>query len=185
MVNTLRKGTFDLAKQASYLEGVSWHQLRADLSICSTSTTTGDRLVVTKQSNVPLIDAVVASCAVPAVMRPVTINNATYVDGAVSSPTNADVVLSQNTSRLAVIISPLSGNGARTLVGRATAAFARNRLRAETRRVANDRPVLVIEPDGTLAQRIVDDNPLASDRTMELVQSTFFSISLGADASSS
>jgi predicted acylesterase/phospholipase RssA len=57
MVNTLRKGTFDLAEQARYLQGVGWHELRADLSICSTSTATGDRLVVAKQSNVPLIDA--------------------------------------------------------------------------------------------------------------------------------
>jgi NTE family protein len=51
----------------------------------------GERTVFTRDSGVALIDAVAASCAVPGVWPPVTINGRRYVDGGVRSATNADL----------------------------------------------------------------------------------------------
>jgi NTE family protein len=47
--------------------------------------------VFTKDSGVDFIDAVAASCAVPGVWPPVTINGHRYIDGGVRSGTNADL----------------------------------------------------------------------------------------------
>jgi NTE family protein len=52
---------------------------------------TGQPAVFTKKSGVDLVDAVAASCAVPGVWPPVTINGHRYIDGGVRSGTNADL----------------------------------------------------------------------------------------------
>ena len=52
---------------------------------------TGKWLTFSKDSGVGLVDAVAASCAVPGVWPPVTIDGRRYVDGGVRSFTNADV----------------------------------------------------------------------------------------------
>jgi NTE family protein len=52
---------------------------------------TGQPIVFTKDSGVDLVDAVAASCAVPGVWPPVTINGHRYMDGGVRSSTNADL----------------------------------------------------------------------------------------------
>jgi NTE family protein len=49
--------------------------------------------VFTKDSGVDLVDAVAASCAVPGVWPPVTINGHRYIDGGVRSGTNADLAI--------------------------------------------------------------------------------------------
>ena len=51
----------------------------------------GEPTVFTKESGVDLIDAVAASCAVPGIWPPVTINGHRYIDGGVRSGTNADL----------------------------------------------------------------------------------------------
>ena len=52
---------------------------------------TGQLTEFTKDSGVDLVDAVAASCAVPGVWPPVTINGHRYMDGGVRSGTNADL----------------------------------------------------------------------------------------------
>jgi NTE family protein len=52
---------------------------------------TGQPAVFTKDSDVDLVDAVAASCAVPGVWPPVTINGHRYIDGGVRSGANADL----------------------------------------------------------------------------------------------
>ena len=52
---------------------------------------TGELTVFTRESGVSLVDAVAASCAVPGVWPPVTIDGHRYVDGGVRSGTNADL----------------------------------------------------------------------------------------------
>jgi NTE family protein len=52
---------------------------------------TGQSTVFTKDSGVDLVDAVAASCAVPGVWPPVSINGNRYIDGGVRSVTNADL----------------------------------------------------------------------------------------------
>jgi NTE family protein len=52
---------------------------------------TGQLTVFTKDSGVGLVDAVTASCAVPGVWPPVTIDGHRYIDGGMRSITNADL----------------------------------------------------------------------------------------------
>jgi NTE family protein len=52
---------------------------------------TGEVAVFTMDSGVDLVDAVAASCAVPGVWPPVTINGHRYIDGGARSVTNADL----------------------------------------------------------------------------------------------
>ncbi len=52
---------------------------------------TGELTAFSKDSGVTLADAVAASCAVPGIWPPVTINGRRYIDGGVRSPTNADL----------------------------------------------------------------------------------------------
>ena len=52
---------------------------------------TGEVAVFTRNSGVDLVDVVAASCAVPGVWPPVTIDGRRYIDGGVRSGTNADL----------------------------------------------------------------------------------------------
>ncbi|HEY1487581.1 MAG TPA: patatin-like phospholipase family protein [Micromonosporaceae bacterium] len=68
---------------------------------------TGEPVVFTKDSDVALVDAVAASCAVPGVWPPVTIAGRRYIDGGVRSSTNAD--LAAGHERILVIVPSLEG----------------------------------------------------------------------------
>ncbi|HEX5406664.1 MAG TPA: patatin-like phospholipase family protein, partial [Pseudonocardiaceae bacterium] len=59
--------------------------------ITAVDTATGDLVVFDRESGVSLVDAVGASCAVPGVWPPVTINGARYMDGGMRSTENADL----------------------------------------------------------------------------------------------
>lgn len=59
-----------------------------DLRITAIDAQTGELVVFTKDSGVPLVDAVAASCAVPGVWPAVTIGDRRYVDGGSLSGTN-------------------------------------------------------------------------------------------------
>jgi NTE family protein len=51
----------------------------------------GELTVFSRNSSVALVDAVAASCAVPGIWPPVTINGRRYIDGGVGSATHADL----------------------------------------------------------------------------------------------
>ena len=51
----------------------------------------GEFVAFEKSSGVSLVDAVAASCAVPGVWPPVTINGRRYIDGGMRSAVNADL----------------------------------------------------------------------------------------------
>jgi NTE family protein len=59
-----------------------------DLRITAIPVDTGELVVFTPQSGVPLVDAVAASCAVPGAWPPVTIGDRRYMDGGVGSSVN-------------------------------------------------------------------------------------------------
>ncbi|QUQ63382.1 patatin-like phospholipase family protein [Kutzneria sp. CA-103260] len=59
--------------------------------IVAVDANTGEERVFDRDSGVGLVDAVAASCAVPAVWPPVTIGDTRYVDGGVRSAENADL----------------------------------------------------------------------------------------------
>ena len=74
------------------------------LLITAVDADTGDPMVFDRSSGVDLMDAVAASCAVPMVWPPVTINGHRYIDGGVRSLTNADLASGADE---VVVIAPL------------------------------------------------------------------------------
>jgi NTE family protein len=73
------------------------------LRITAVDTESGATSVFDHLSGIPLVDAVAASCAVPGVWPPVTIDGHRYMDGGVRSADNAD--LARGYDRI-VILSP-------------------------------------------------------------------------------
>jgi NTE family protein len=73
------------------------------LRITAVDTETGETRIFDRLSKTGLVDAVAASCAVPGVWPPVTIDGRRYMDGGVRSSDNAD--LAQGYARV-LILSP-------------------------------------------------------------------------------
>jgi NTE family protein len=67
----------------------SWPKTR--LEIVTIDAISGERIVFNRESGVDLVDAVAASCAVPCVWPPVTIDGHRYIDGGCYSMANADL----------------------------------------------------------------------------------------------
>lgn len=74
------------------------------LQITAVATATGEFRVFDRASGVPLVPAVAASCAVPGVWPPVTIDGHRYMDGGIRSGTNADLAAGYDR---VVVIAPL------------------------------------------------------------------------------
>jgi NTE family protein len=89
----------------------AWPERR--LLLTAVDAHTGEAAVFDRNSGVPLVDAVTASCAVPGVWPPVTIDGHRYIDGGVLSIANAD--LAAGCDRIVVLAPMLSdfGPGAR------------------------------------------------------------------------
>jgi NTE family protein len=62
-----------------------------DVRLVAVDVGSGEPIVFTRDSGVALVDAVAASSAFPGIWPPVTIGAHRYMDGAVRSPTNADL----------------------------------------------------------------------------------------------
>lgn len=75
-----------------------------ELQLTAVDTATGEFQVFDRSSEVPLVSAVAASCAVPGVWPPVTINDRRYMDGGARSGTNADLAAGYDR---VVVIAPL------------------------------------------------------------------------------
>jgi NTE family protein len=86
----------------SRLVGTEWPD-RA-LLVTAVDAHTGEFRTFDRDSGVPLLQAVAASCAVPGVYPPVTIDGRRYVDGGMRSPANAD--LADGHDRV-VVLAPL------------------------------------------------------------------------------
>jgi NTE family protein len=76
---------------ASRLPRQSWPDGR--LLITAVDAASGELRVFDRDSGVGLVDAVAASCAVPGIWPPVTIDGRRYIDGGVRSMTNSDLAL--------------------------------------------------------------------------------------------
>lgn len=90
----------------SRLADTRWPQ--RDLRVTAVEVESGDFVVFDRTSGVELADAVAASCAVPGVWPPVTIDGSRYMDGGVRSGSNADLAAG---SDWVVIVTPLPGVG--------------------------------------------------------------------------
>jgi NTE family protein len=80
-----------LAAVASRVPVTTWPQ-RA-LKVTAVGVTTGELVVFDRDSGVPLVSALAASCAVPGVWPPATIGDQRYIDGGTRSFTNADLAV--------------------------------------------------------------------------------------------
>ncbi|MFG2137716.1 patatin-like phospholipase family protein [Streptomyces sp. NPDC048650] len=78
------------------------------LVITAVDSTTGERTAFDNASGVPLVDAVTASCAVPGVFPPVTIDGKRWIDGGVHSSANADLAAGY---RRVVVVAPMAVSG--------------------------------------------------------------------------
>ena len=78
-----------LAAVAARLPETRWPD--RTLLLTAVDAATGEVAVFTKDSGVDLVHAVAASCAVPGVWPPVTVDGHRYIDGGVRSVTNADL----------------------------------------------------------------------------------------------
>jgi NTE family protein len=74
------------------------------LLIVAVDTETGETQIFDRFSGIDLVDAVSASCAVPGIWPPVTINGRRYMDGGARSSDNADLALGYART---VIVSPM------------------------------------------------------------------------------
>lgn len=87
----------------SRLGGIDWPERR--LLVTAVDAEDGRFTVFDRDRGVPLTDAVAASCAVPLVWPPVTIDGHRYMDGGMRSPANVD--LAAGCSRV-VVIAPIT-----------------------------------------------------------------------------
>ena len=103
----LEADTVDVAVRrdviAARLGRLDWSGRR--VSVVAVDASTGVRRVFDGSSGVHVVDAVAASCAVPGVWPPVTIDGARYMDGGTWSLTNSD--LATGCDRV-VVLAPLS-----------------------------------------------------------------------------
>jgi hypothetical protein len=73
---------------------------------------------------------------------------------------------------MTVVVSPMSGSGPRSALGRAASIFASNRLVSELRHSSSDGGVLVIEPAARLGSLVIDD-ALDDTTTTEILATSF------------
>ena len=91
------------ARFESTLGDVDWPERK--LLITAVDALTGDLKVFDRDSGVPLVDAVAASCAVPLVIPPMTVAGRRYIDGGARSIANAD--LASGCDRI-VVLAPIA-----------------------------------------------------------------------------
>jgi NTE family protein len=121
------------------------------LLIVAVDTETGETKIFDRLSGTSLVDAVSASCAVPGIWPPVTINGRRYMDGGARSSDNADLALGYART---VIISPM-GTARPEITGESL------EQQVETLKSAGGKTYLV-EPDDA-SKTAIGLNPLAPE----------------------
>ncbi len=96
---------------AARLASLDWPAER--LLITAIDAESGEFRVFDRDSGVSLLDAISASCAVPGVWPPVTVDGRRYLDGGMRSATNAD--LAAGCDRIVVLSPVTAGTGANSL----------------------------------------------------------------------
>jgi NTE family protein len=139
-----------LAVLSSRLPRQQWPERR--LLITAVDIATGEFVAWDRDSGVPLMLAVAASCAVPGVWPPVTINGHRYMDGGMRSATNIDLAAGHDVVVLAPIVGSLAGS-----------------LDEEISRLGPEAKVVAIAPDDA-ALEAIGPNLLDPQRRVEALQ---------------
>jgi NTE family protein len=124
------------------------------LAVTAVDTADGAFVTWRRSSGVPLPLAVAASCAVPWVFPPITINGRRYMDGGIRSTTNADIAAGHD---LVVIVAP-TGGFTRAQVDEEAEELRRGGARVE-----------VVVPDAAAAQAL-GPNPLDPARRAQAAE---------------
>jgi NTE family protein len=118
--------------------------------------------------------AVAASCCIPGVFAPVTIDGDLYVDGGIHSPTNADLVADEGFDDV-IVVSPMSASGTSVRRRRVNPMrlYCRALLGREVRKVrASGGRVRVFQP-GVDAQRVMGINALDQSRCAQVTRAAY------------
>lgn len=138
---------------AADLKGVDWP--RRHLLITAVDCDSGTSVVFDNDCGIPLDRAVAASCTVPGVFPPVTIDGRRYMDGGVRSVANVDLATGHDR---VLVVAPIP-------IG-----FRRHDRPAHQARRLRDRSrTLVIVPDGP-SRRALGPNPLDMRRAPAAVR---------------
>lgn len=129
---------------AARLGDLDW-PARQRLLITAITADDGELVAFERDSGVSLVDAVAASCAVPGVWPPMTVNGRRYIDGGIGSPANVDLAAG---CEAVVVLAPIPASFRRE--GRVSVQLAA--LPAGTRRLA-------VAPDAA-ARRAIGRNVL-------------------------
>jgi len=153
----LRSETPDLATRRDIIQSrlsmPEWPD--ASLLLTAVDVVTGERVVLQRASGLTLLDAVMASCAVPGVWPVVPFDDRGLMDGGLHSMTNADLALG---STHALILAPLGYSEGNPVSGH---------LRSEEAALrATGMDVHVIVPDEQ-SQEAIGDNVLDPSRIEE------------------
>ena len=125
------------------------------LRIAAVAAETGEFTAFDAGSGVSLIDAVAASCAVPIVWPPMTVNGTRYIDGGVRSVANVDLA---------------AGNGRVVVIAPLTAALRRaDRPAAQAAALGPEVRTAVLSPDRA-ARSAIGRNPLDPDHRAAAAQ---------------
>jgi NTE family protein len=108
-----------LAVIASRLPSHEWPERL--LQVTAVNARTGAFRVFTRDDGVALVDAVAASCAVPGVWPPVSVEGQKWIDGGMRSAVNAD--LAAGRARVVILAPITTGFGAMPSVGQQAAAL--------------------------------------------------------------
>jgi NTE family protein len=143
-----RRSTAPIGSWAEELHGAGWPD--DPLWMCAVDLATGRRVVFGRDADVPRVrvnEAVEASSAIPAVFRPVELAGRRYVDGAMYSPTNADLLADEDL-RLDVVVvsSPMSASSGTARLARRNFHHLQLQREAEQVRAATGAEVVRFEP---------------------------------------
>lgn len=173
-VTMMPPGSVDLCEHTAVLDGVpdrdpgDWP---AGLSVCAARRDDGARVVFGRPGSptAPLSRAVGASCAIPGYFAPVEVDGVEYLDGAVHSPTNADVLLRSGLD-LVIVVSPMSAAHGRSRSADGAMRFAAHRrlCREADRLRAAGTAVIAFEPTTTSLTHM-GLNAMAEDRSAQVV----------------
>ncbi|HEY8663916.1 MAG TPA: patatin-like phospholipase family protein, partial [Propionibacteriaceae bacterium] len=108
-----------LAVIASRLPSHEWPE--RPIQVTAVNARTGEFRVFTREDGVALVDAVAASCAVPGVWPPVSLEGQKWIDGGMRSAVNAD--LAAGRARVVILAPITTGFGAMPPVDQQAAAL--------------------------------------------------------------
>jgi NTE family protein len=169
------KGQIDISSRAKGLDDLIGSRWPDGLRICAVRRSDGARVVFGRAGSPVsrLAHAVLASCAIPAYFRPVTIGDTEYLDGGVYSTTNADVLRSEPLDVVVIVSSMSTAHGrARGADGLLRQSVRRRIEREVTKLERAGTAVIRLEP-GAESRRAMGFWAMSEDRGPRVVEAAY------------